>query len=104
VLRDCLPPDTLLNVNVPNLQAELLRGYALTRQGKRRYSDAIVEKVDPRGKKYYWIGGEQLDFVDGEGTDFSAVQQGFISITPLHLDLTNYTSLTRLRGLHLRWP
>jgi len=104
VLRDRLPPDTLLNVNVPNLQADHLRGYALTRQGKRRYSDAIVEKVDPRGKKYYWIGGEQLDFIDGEGTDFSAVQQGLISITPLHLDLTNYTSLTQLQGLHLRWP
>lgn len=104
VLRDRFPPDTLLNVNVPNVQPDELRGYALTRQGKRRYSDAIVEKVDPRGKKYYWIGGDQLDFVDGEGTDFSAVQQGLISITPLHLDLTNYTSLTRLQGLRLRWP
>ncbi|MFN8627153.1 MAG: 5'/3'-nucleotidase SurE [Candidatus Binatia bacterium] len=104
VLRDHLPPDTLLNVNVPALQRTDLRGYALTRQGKRRYSDAIVEKVDPRGKKYYWIGGDQLDFIDGEGTDFSAIRQGLISITPLHLDLTNYNSLTRLQGLHLQWP
>jgi len=56
------------------------------------------------GKKVLLIGGDQLDFVDGEGTDFSAVQQGLISITPLHLDLTNYTSLTRLQGLRLRWP
>lgn len=104
VLRDRLPPDTLLNVNVPSLRVDAIRGYAFTRQGKRRYSDAIIEKVDPRGKKYYWIGGDQLDFVDGEGTDFNAVQQGLISITPLHLDLTNYTSLTQLQGLDLRWP
>jgi 5'-nucleotidase len=104
VLRDRLPADTLLNVNVPSLHVGAIKGIALTRQGKRRYSDAIIEKLDPRGKKYYWIGGDQLDFVDGEGTDFSAVQQGLISITPLHLDLTNYTSLKQLQALNLRWP
>jgi 5'-nucleotidase len=104
VLSDHLPPDTLLNVNVPGLPAEQIKGFALTRQGKRRYADAIVEKVDPRGKKYYWIGGGPFDFVDGEGTDFSAVRQGLISVTPLHLDLTNYGSLARLRTLDLRWP
>jgi 5'-nucleotidase len=104
VLHDHLPPDTLLNVNVPPLPVEQIKGFALTRQGKRRYADAIVEKVDPRGKKYYWIGGSSFDFVDGEGTDFSAVRQGLISITPLHLDLTNYASLSRLQTLNLRWP
>jgi 5'-nucleotidase len=104
VLNDHLPPDTLLNVNVPGLPAEQIKGFALTRQGKRRYGDAIVEKVDPRGKKYYWIGGGPFDFVDGEGTDFSAVRQGLISVTPLHLDLTNYASLTRLQTLDLHWP
>jgi len=104
ILHDFFPPDTLLNVNVPALPAEQITGFALTRQGKRRYADAIVEKVDPRGKKYYWIGGGPFDFVDGEGTDFSAVRQGLISVTPLHLDLTNYASLTRLQTLDLRWP
>jgi 5'-nucleotidase len=99
IFRDALPPDTLLNVNVPDLPAERIKGFALTRQGKRRYGDAVVEKVDPRGKKYYWIGGDQLSFVDAEGTDFSAVQRGLISITPLHLDLTNYASLERLQHL-----
>ena len=77
---------------------------ALTRQGKRRYSDAIVEKVDPRGRKYYWIGGESLDFIDSEGTDFNATTQGLISVTPLHLDLTNYESLKRLEHLEIPWP
>jgi 5'-nucleotidase len=104
LLRDHLPPDTLLNINVPGLPPQQIRGFALTRQGKRRYGDAIVEKVDPRGKKYYWIGGNQLDFVDAEGTDFSAVHRGLISITPLHLDLTNYPSLEQLRHLKVQWP
>ncbi len=104
VLRESLPADTLLNVNVPDLPAAQIKGFALTRQGKRRYGDVIVEKVDPRGRKYYWIGGDQLGFVDAEGTDFSAVQQGLISITPLHLDLTNYTSLRALECLSVPWP
>ena len=104
VLHDHMPPDTLLNVNVPELPLQEIKGYALTRQGKRRYGDVIVEKVDPRGRKYYWIGGNQLDYVDSEGTDFNAIQQGLISVTPLHLDLTNYASLTRLQYLNLRWP
>jgi len=99
LLRDSLPPDTLLNVNVPPLPAAAIKGFALTRQGKRRYGDAIVEKVDPRGKKYYWIGGGPLDFVDAEGTDFNAVHRDLISITPLHLDLTNYRSLEELQHL-----
>lgn len=104
VLRQGLPADTLLNVNVPDLPVHDIRGYALTRQGKRRYSDAIVEKVDPRGKKYYWIGGGEADFVAAEGTDFAAIQAGLISVTPLHLDLTNYTSLRDLASLQVQWP
>jgi 5'-nucleotidase len=91
-------------VNVPPGPPEAIKGYLLTRQGKRRYSDVIVEKVDPRGKKYYWIGGGELDYVAAEGTDFAAVHSGYISITPLHLDLTNYASLQRLAKLHVPWP
>src|SRR5262249_24778346 len=104
VLRERLPADTLLNVNVPDRPADQIRGFALTRQGKRRYGEPIVGKGDPRGKKYYWIGGDQLDFVDAEGTDFCAVQSGLISVTPLHLDLTNYASLSQLQQLTVQWP
>jgi 5'-nucleotidase len=105
VLARGLPPDTLLNVNVPAPDdARAVRGFALTRMGRRRYGDAIVEKVDPRGKKYYWIGGEELEFVDEEGTDFHAVSQGLISVTPIHLDLTNYKSFEALRALDFAWP
>ncbi len=105
VLAHGLPPDTLLNVNVPQLaDGECPRGLALTRMGRRRYGDAVVEKVDPRGRKYYWIGGAELDFVAEEGTDFHAVQQGLVSVTPIQLDLTSYRSIDALRALPLVWP
>ncbi len=98
------PPDTLLNVNVPRFEpGETPAGVALTRMGRRRYGDAVVEKVDPRGRKYYWIGGEELSFVEEEGTDFHAVSNGRISVTPIHLDLTNYASFEALRGLESSW-
>jgi 5'-nucleotidase len=98
-----IPADTLLNVNVPALPREQLRGYVVTRMGKRKYGDAIVEKLDPRGKKYYWIGGEDLGFVPAEGTDFTAVESGYISITPLHLDMTNYASIAQVSELEVEW-
>jgi 5'-nucleotidase len=105
VLERGLPADTLLNVNVPQLaEGAAPRGVALTRMGRRRYGDAIVEKLDPRGRKYYWIGGEELDFVEEEGTDFFAVRQGLISVTPIHLDLTNYRSFEALVGVDATWP
>lgn len=91
--RRGLPSDTLLNVNVPPGRP---RGVRLTRQGKRVYGDAVVEKVDPRGRKYYWIGSGELGFHDIEGTDVHAVHGGMVSITPLHLDLTNYRSFDDL--------
>lgn len=93
ILEHGLPADTLLNVNVP---AGHPRGVRITRQGKRRYSDLVVEKLDPRGRKYYWIGGGEAGFQAIEGTDFHAIQSGCISITPLHLDLTNYRSFDHL--------
>jgi len=99
-----MPRDTLLNVNVPALPVEELRGCAITRQGKRRYGDALVEHRDPRGRKYFWIGGEDLGFVPAEGTDCTAVAGGYISITPLHLDLTNYASIAAINELKVNWP
>jgi 5'-nucleotidase len=94
VLDHGLPADTFLNVNVPSGEP---RGFNLTRQGKRRYSDAVVQKLDPRGRTYYWIGAGELSFQNLEGTDVHAVQNGLVSVTPLHLDLTNYAAFERLR-------
>ncbi len=99
VLRRRLPKDTLLNVNLPNVPLEEIRGVKITRQGKRIYGEAVVEKRDPRGRKYYWIGGDTLQRQDIPGSDLEAVEQNYISITPIHLDLTNYVSLRTLK----RW-
>ncbi len=103
ILARGLPTDTFLNVNVPTGAP---CGVRLTRQGRRRYTDAIVEKIDPRGRKYYWLGAGELDFQDIEGTDSHAVRRGFISVTPLHLDLTNNRSFAALStwGLEERIP
>ncbi|MFV1951277.1 MAG: 5'/3'-nucleotidase SurE [Nitrospinota bacterium] len=97
ILKDGLPEDTLLNINVPLVKK--VKGVKVTRLGKRIYDDAVVEKRDPRGKKYYWIGGNELRWEGGEGTDFHAISRGYVSITPIHLDLTNYDSLKELDNL-----
>ncbi|MFQ5849237.1 MAG: 5'/3'-nucleotidase SurE [Candidatus Binatia bacterium] len=104
VLEKGLPSGTLLNVNVPPLPARELKGWRLTRQGKRRYIEKVVERVDPRGRKYYWIGGDDLGFDKEDGTDCMAVHEGFISVTPLHVDMTNYRSFQEIQSLIFAWP
>jgi 5'-nucleotidase len=93
-----MPPDTLLNINAPNVPAADIKGVKVTKMGKREYGDSIVEKVDPRGRKYYWIGGDELRHVEVDGSDISAVLSGYFSVTPLHLDLTNHRALQELNG------
>lgn len=96
VLRDGLPEDTLLNVNVPNLPAKRVKGIRITRQGKRKYNTPIVEQKDPRGKSYYWIGGDELDFVRIENSDILSVLDGWVSVTPIKLDMTDYAYMEKL--------
>lgn len=97
ILAHSLPYDTLLNVNVPDVPFEHLRGVKLTRQGKRVYDDSIQETFDPNGQKHFWIGGGNPYWEHGEDTDIHAVQDCHVSITPMHLDLTNYDALTFLK-------
>ncbi len=101
VLKEGLPRGIILNVNVPNLPASKIRGYSFTKQGKRNYGDIIVEKIDPRGNKYYWIGGDEAGFDDIPGSDCNVVAEGKISITPLKVNLTDASSLKRLKGWRL---
>lgn len=98
ILRRGLPPDTLLNVNVPNLAPGEIRGIAVTRQGRRVYNETVVRKIDPRGKPYYWIGGTDPTWQCSGGTDYEAVRSGLISVTPLHLDLTNHRAMDELQA------
>jgi 5'-nucleotidase len=99
-----IAPKTLLNVNVPPLAKEKLKGWRLTRMGKRHYSENIVERVDPRGGKYYWIGGDDLGFADEEGTDCKTVHEGYVSVTPLQVDLTDYKLLQENAPPQFPWP
>lgn len=102
ILKRGLSKHTLLNINVPNLDEKKIKSYKITQQGRWVHNgSAVVEKVDPRGKKYYWIGGGQLVFDKGKDTDFDAVSNSYISITPLHLDLTHYPSIGRLKKWRL---
>ncbi len=95
VLKNGLPKDTLLNVNVPDIKK--IRGVKFTAQGKRIYDNAIQELLDPRGRRFYWIGGGAPQGRGGENTDIEAVQNGYISITPIHLDLTNHKALKHIK-------
>jgi 5'-nucleotidase len=88
----------VLNVNVPYLKEDELNGYMVTRQGLRVYRDALESRLDPRGRPYYWIGGEYPTGVDEPGTDFGALRAGFVSITPLHLDMTSYKTMDLLKS------
>ena len=88
VLKKGLPAGVLLNVNVPNLPENEIRGFQVTRQGKRIYRDLLVSRIDPMGRLYHWIGGEVPTGVPEAGTDIGALAAGFVSITPVHLDIT----------------
>jgi 5'-nucleotidase len=98
VIENGLPPEILLNVNIPFLSDEEIRGFRLTRQGLRVYHSRLDERIDPRGNPYYWIGGDAPTGVPEPGTDIGALADGFISVTPLQLDLTAYRVLADLNS------
>lgn len=98
-IRYTVPAGTLLNVNVPYLPQDQIRGFQITRQGLRVYRDRLDQRQDPRGRPYYWIGGDSPIGIPEFGTDVGALSEGFVSITPLQLDLTDYHSTMALR----RW-
>ena len=91
-----LPADQILNVNVPDLPLEQIKGIRVTRLGNRHPAESVIRSEDPRGQPIYWIGppGSQQDA--GDGTDFAAIEQGYVSITPLTIDMTAYDSLASL--------
>lgn len=98
VLEGEIAPDLLLNVNLPAIACQ---GVRLTRLGHRTYTQNVVEKTDPKGRQYFWIAGTPR-WEHREGTDYAAVTDGFVSVTPLHLDLTDYPGLERYAPLRER--
>jgi 5'-nucleotidase len=97
VLERSLPPRSLLNVNLPSGPAQSVRGVRITTLGHRVYHDTLVARKDPRGRDYYWIGGDEPTWEPVADTDFLAVHEGFVSVTPLSVDLT-HTELLEAMG------
>jgi 5'-nucleotidase len=103
VSRGSFPKDTLLNINIPSIDPSDLKGVRITRLGRRVYEGSIMRANDPSGKEYFWIGGGQTKWWGEPDSDFRAIDEGCISVTPLHLDLTNFGLLQDIRewGLEL---
>lgn len=97
-----LPSGVFLNINIPNKLQAAIKGVRITRQGDRIYRDELVEREDPRGRKYYWIGGDAPTGVPEPGTDIGALSEGFVSITPLGLDLTAKDMIQKLETWNLQ--
>ena len=97
LLAGGLPEGVFLNVNVPYLKEAEIKGFMITRQGMRLYRDALDARLDPRGRPYYWIGGDFPTGIVEEGTDFGAIHAGYVSITPLQLDLTARRALDEMK-------
>lgn len=97
-----LPPLTLLNVNIPALPLEQIKGFRIVRQGLRQYNDELITRLDPYGHPYYWFGGSApTGDMTEEGTDLWATYNGYVSITPVHLDMTSYSVMEDMASLEL---
>ena len=97
VMERGIPNGSLLNANVPHLPREEIRGVKITKLGTRLYRDALVKNVSPRGETYYWIGGESPTWTPQENSDFNAVDEKMISVTPIHLDFTDYRAIVEMK-------
>ena len=96
LIKDPLPADTILNVNVPDVAREDLRGFEICRLGARHRAENMTEEINPWGKKMYWVGPSGAEAYAGPGTDFYAVNHNKVSITPLHIDLTHYEAFEQV--------
>jgi 5'-nucleotidase len=97
VLADGLPEETLLNVNVPDRPKTRIAGVRVTALSRRRFDEPVIEKTDPRGRKYYWIAGSRVSWARQPNSDHDMLRRGFVTITPIHLDVTHHAALERLR-------
>ncbi|MGH8556585.1 MAG: 5'/3'-nucleotidase SurE [Methylococcales bacterium] len=93
ILNQPLPSDTILNVNVPDVPFDQLRGFRSTRLGQRHKAEPVVKTLDPRGREIYWVGSAGPEQDAGPGTDFCAIRENYVSVTPLQVDLTHYNKI-----------
>jgi len=97
VLKNGLPPGVLLNVNIPPVTEDKIKGIKVTKQGKSRWNDCFEKRVDPQQREYYWLTGTMESFEDDEGSDIRAIQENYVSVTPIQFDLTAYNFLEKLK-------
>ena len=97
VLEKGMPEDTYLNVNIPDLPQDQIKGFLITKQGRRAYKEKVLKLLDPGKKPLYWITATEFGWHLEEGTDYWAVYHSYVSITPLQLDLTNYRAMEILK-------
>jgi 5'-nucleotidase len=102
VIENKMPGNLLLNINVPYLPFDEIKGFRITRQGLRVYRDELIRREDPHGRPYYWMGGDAPTGVPEEGTDIGALSAGFVSITPISLDLTAYDCLEHFQNWNIK--
>lgn len=102
LVRAGIPPGKCMNLNIPPVPWEELRGVRVTRLGTRVFQDVLVKKTDPRGKAYYWIGGEAPTWEPDEASDFTAVSERYVSVTPLTFELTDYKGVVNLESIGLK--
>ena len=98
IIKEKLPPDTLFNINIPNLSPEKIKGFKLTYQSKARFEEWYEKRIDPRGIPYYWLKGNFKEVEGEKGSDVEAVKEGYVSITPIYLDLTDYKFFQKLKS------
>ncbi|MGH8476415.1 MAG: 5'/3'-nucleotidase SurE [Methylococcales bacterium] len=96
IMRQPLPADTILNVNVPDVPFQQLRGFRSTRLGQRHKAERVVKSIDPRGHEIFWVGSAGPEQDAGPGTDFHAIRENYVSVTPLQVDLTHYNQIDRI--------
>jgi len=104
IIDNPMPPGVLLNVNIPNLPYDRLKGIKITRMGRSRFIEKFHQRLDPRGRTYYWLDGELEVHDEGEDIDIHAVRDGYVSVTPIHLDLTAYEHLKTFEPLAQSFP
>jgi 5'-nucleotidase len=97
ILKNGLPEETLLNLNVPDRTVQSVTGVRVTCLSRRRFENPIIEKVDPHGRSYFWIAGTRVSWSRNKDADHEAIAEGAVSLTPLHLDSTNYEVVDQLR-------
>ncbi len=103
IKKNPFPSRIFLNINIPNLPSHQIKGFMITSPGLRLYNDEVVERIDPRGRKYYWIGGSANHFNPKRGTDFFAVSNGFVSITPIDAFVVQNCSKEKIKKIFGRW-